>query len=509
MIIPVARAVPFPHHRMAIVKITDALLVRRLYFGAGNFLYHMLSIYNRTIWRFPSQLFYHALKPPARLSGLYKSCRDLNYFISSMKWIVKKSSLSGTITVPPSKSHTIRAIVIATLAQGRSHLKNVLVEGDGGSALNAAKCFGAKVKQNNAEIIIDGVGGDYSAGQTDFFMGNSGTSTNLFTSVCALGARQRRIDGDSSVRSRPVNPLHKALMQLGAAIVCENPPHDVPFTIQGPIRGGQTEVDGISSQFVSSLLLSLPLCKGPSTVLVKNLHEKPYVEITLWWLDKTNVSYKVSGDLSCFKIRGNHTYQPITTSIPGDFSSAVFPLVGASLAGETVTIQGIDFSDPQGDKQIFTVVEALGASLSRTQISVTITGGNPLSGRRIDLNASPDSLCALAVLGCAASGETQIVNVPQARIKETDRITVMAQELSKMGARIQELPDGLIIKNSVLHGAQVNGHHDHRVVMALALAGMIAEGETIIDTAESAAVTYPAFVKDFKALGADIKVLAD
>src|SRR5512133_2398041 len=173
-----------------------------------------------------------------------------------MKWIVKPSTLSGTISIPPSKSHTIRALLIATLADGESVIRKPLLKGDGASAIGAAKSLGAKIDFNGDILKVKGVGGNFNSGDEFFDMGNSGTGTNLFSSAAALGSKFRRFDGDSSLRSRPFRPVLQALKGLGVSYTLEGDPKDLPFTIQGPIKGGTTTVDGISSQFVSSLLLS-------------------------------------------------------------------------------------------------------------------------------------------------------------------------------------------------------------------------------------------------------------
>lgn len=424
-----------------------------------------------------------------------------------MIWKVKKSKLKGTITVPPSKSHTIRALLIATLADGESTIECPLLEGDGRSALDAAEGLGAKYGISNNTLKIKGIGTNYSLGTDKLFLGNSGTGTRLFTSAAALGKRPRTFDGDESLRTRPMKPLLEALSNLGARYSLLQEPGDVPFTIQGPLTGGETTVNGITSQFLSSILFAAPCINNKTTIHVENLHEKPYVELTLWWLDKMNIKYDVSDDFSTFTLYGNQIYRPFQQRIPGDFSSATFGAVAAALTGGPVTLDNIDFSDPQGDKEVFAILERMGVTVEKRQNLALVNTQGKIKGIEIDLNKTPDALPAFSVLGCIAEGTTSIVNVKQARIKETDRIKVMTKELSRMGAQIEEKDDGLIIHKSKLKGCKVNGQNDHRVVMALALAGMVAEGETIIETAESAAVTYPTFVEDFVKVGANIESL--
>ena len=405
-----------------------------------------------------------------------------------MKWKVKKSVLNGIIEVPASKSHTIRAILIAALADGESIIRKPLLTGDGYSALNAAKAFGAKVEECQDGLHITGIAGKPKLAEI-LDMGNSGTGLNMFTAASALSDTPIRFDGDASLRSRPMGSLLSALEKLGAKVEYHGEVGKPPFTICGKIKAGEVEVAGNNSQYLSSLLLVAPFLEGKTTITLKSLFERPYVEMTLRWLDKMGVKYSADWENLVFSVEGNQKYLPINETITGDFSSATFSAVGRALTGGNVDIRNLDFSDSQGDKGVFEVIEK--------------------NSDTIDLNAMPDSLPALSVLATKKDFATTICNVAQARIKETDRIKVMTEELTKMGAKIEEKPDGMIIFPSKLHGAQVSGHHDHRIVMALALAGMVAEGETIIDTAEAAAVTYPTFVEDFRKLGADIEVIDD
>ena len=424
-----------------------------------------------------------------------------------MRWRVKPSKLSGRIITPSSKSHTIRALLIATLASGRSVIKDALLKGDGESALNAAKALGAKCEIVDENLIIDGVAENFNLGDDSIFMGNSGTGTRLFTSAAALGTKNRVFDGDDSLRSRPMKPLLVALKKLGADYSLKSTNSDLPFEISGPLKGGEVEIDGLTSQYLSSLLLTAPLIKNDTKIVVKNLHEKPYVKITLWWLDKMGIKYAVNEDMSTYHIYGSQTYPTINSRIAGDFSSATFPAVAAALTKCELTVDNIDFTDPQGDKEIFALLEKMGVNVLRGKNSAVVSRKGDLLPAILDLNKMPDALPAFAVLATQANGVTKIVNTKQARIKETDRIFVMATELKKMGADIEEREDGLIIRKSKLKGAVVNGHDDHRVVMALALAGMVASNETIIESAEAASVTYESFLEDFKNIGANIEIV--
>ncbi|MFP4165020.1 MAG: 3-phosphoshikimate 1-carboxyvinyltransferase [Chitinispirillaceae bacterium] len=425
-----------------------------------------------------------------------------------MKWIVRPSELSGTIIIPPSKSHTIRALLISTLADGVSTVRKPLLKGDGASAIGAARAFGARIEHTEEKLTVNGIGDDFNRGADLIDMGNSGTGLNLFSSAAALGERMRRFDGDRSLRSRPVKPLLKALSELGAEVSHLNTPQDVPFSIKGPLRGGSASVDGINSQFVSSLLFTCPLIQNDTDLSIFNLHEQPYIELTLWWLRKQGIEVSYSEDFTSFHIQGRQKYHSFDLTVPADFSSATFSAVAGATGNSCIGLSGLDFSDPQGDKGIFEVLSAMGAVVEHGDGNVKVSS-HKLHGSTFDLNRMPDALPALSVAAAAAEGETVFTNVAQARIKETDRIKVMSEELAKMGIETEEYPDGMKIRGGKLKGAHVNGHDDHRVVMALALAGMIADGETVIDTAEAAEVTYPSFVEDFRTLGACIEVIEE
>lgn len=422
-----------------------------------------------------------------------------------MEWVVGKSSLKGALHVPASKSHTIRALLIATLAEGRSEIRSPLMQGDGRSALDAAVALGADVQWTDSSVSMSGLGGDLSGGEENLFMGNSGTGTRLFAGAAALGSRLRRFDGDGSLRKRPMRSLLDAIRDLGGDYTIEAADGDVPFVVRGPLRGGKTRVSGLTSQFVSSLLLSAPLAPGDTIIEVEKPHEKPYIEMTLWWLRKMGVEFVASEDMTRFEVKGRTKYQALDQRIPGDFSSATFGAVAAAVTGSELVLSNLDFTDPQGDKRVFEILTDMGMQISQSGKEVTLKRAGGLKGGTFDLNDMPDSIAALAVLGCCAEGETRLINVAQARIKETDRIAVMAGELTKMGADICELPDGLVIRKSRLRGGRVNSHEDHRVAMALALAGMIADGETIVEKAECAEVTYATFLEDFVSIGAKME----
>ena len=422
--------------------------------------------------------------------------------------VQKTKQLSGEITIPSSKSHTIRAVIIASLAQGRSELLNPLFSEDTKAAIKACESLGAKIEKKSDNLIIEGFGRSPVKPSAVIDMLNSGTSTNLIMGILAGLGIEAEITGDASLQTRPVKSLAAALETLGCKIDFTEDNGCPPLKISGRIKGGKVTLDASkSSQYVSSLLIACPLAEQDTEIFVENPTELPYIEMTLKWLDEQNIEYERDG-FNYFRISGNQNYTSFKKSIPADWSSAAFPICAAAITESDVIIKGIDINDVQGDKAIIEYLKNMGADIRLEESGIRVKG-KKLQGKKLDINATPDALPALSVMGCLAEGETKLVNVAQARVKETDRIKVMADELKKMGASIDELPDGLIIKKSRLKGTNLRGHHDHRVVMALSIAAMSANGETLIDTAEAVSVTYPNYVQTMRKLGANITLIKE
>lgn len=418
---------------------------------------------------------------------------------------ISRSRICGEFHVPGSKSHTIRAVAFASVADGISKIHNPLISGDTLSSLNGAIAIGASIEKNKDEWQIRGNGGKLRISKDLIDMGNSGTSLRIFSGLVSLADTKTSFDGDSSLRTRPMRPLLSALEQLGAKTESKN--GFCPLSIQGPIKGGNVTIECKSSQYLTSLLIALPMAKNDSKIEVTLLNEAPYVEITLDWLRRLGIYFEASADLKHYTIKGQQRYNAFEYLIPGDFSTATFPLVAAAVTGGEVKLFDLDFNDRQGDKEVFSFLEKMGATIVKGKDHTIVRSNGNLNGGEFDMNATPDALPAMAVAACCAKGKTVLKNVPQARIKETDRIACMTCELRKMGANIEELPDGMIIYGSPLHGAELNSYGDHRIAMSLAIAAFCAEGDSIIKEAEAASVTYPAFFEDFQKAGAKISFI--
>lgn len=421
-----------------------------------------------------------------------------------MKLIARKSRLSGSAEIPGSKSHTIRAVVIGSLADGTSHIRKPLAAADTFAAVNACRLLGAEILLQDG-WAVHGVGGRPRIPDNVIDVGNSGTTLYIALSAACLIDGCSVFTGDDQIRRRPAGPLIDALNALGARVESTRGNGAAPIVVRGPMRGGSIRLDGSkTSQYLTSLLVSCPLADGETRIEVENLIEKPYVEMTLKWIGEQGI--EVGNErFERFTIPGRQCYRSFDRPVAADFSSATFFMCAAAISGAEMVLAGLDASDTQGDKAVVDMLAEMGARVEWSSEGLRIRGGR-LRGAEFDLADTPDALPALAVAACFAEGETRLANVAQARLKETDRIAVMREELGKMGADIQELPDGLIIRGRPMHAAAVHGHYDHRVIMALAVAGLCLEGETTIWSAEALNVTFPTFVELMRGMGADMEM---
>ncbi len=415
----------------------------------------------------------------------------------------ERSLLSGTAVVPASKSHTIRAVILAGLAGGRSIIDRPLDSFDTRSAAHAVRAFGAKVETDGDAWTVEGVCGRPATPDDVIDVGNSGTTLYMAMGSASLVRGWTVITGDAQIRRRTADPLARALGGLGAEVISTRGNGMAPLLVRGPLRGGETTVRGITSQYVSSLLMACPLAENDSAVTVTELNESPYVRMTLDWLEFLDVTVEAAEDFSRLEIPGGQSWRGFERRIPGDFSTATFLICAGVLAGGEVRLEGLDLNDSQGDKAVIGILRDMGADITMED-GVLVCRKSELTGMDIDMNAIPDAIPMLSVCACFARGTTTLGNVPQARLKETDRIAVMAAELAKLGAKVRELPDGLEIEGGGLRGGGVCGHGDHRVVMAMMVGGCAADGPVTVDTAESAGVTFPGFWDTLECMGARI-----
>jgi 3-phosphoshikimate 1-carboxyvinyltransferase len=444
------------------------------------------------------------------------------------------TSLNGHATTPGSKSHTVRALLIASLAEGASYLYNVLDAEDSRAAFEVFKDLGADItyKINGSgglDVIVHGLGVPLTVPATELYSSNSGITTTFTIPLIGLRKNadiQLTLSCGEQMRKRPLAGIISAVKSLGMEVVSFDHNNHCPLGLSGELTGGYCTVDGTNSQYLSALLLSLPCAQKDSLIRVKNLQERPYVDMTLSWLDEQHIRYghfkKEEGGqtVDTFKIFGNQSYTPFTKIIPGDFTAASYLIAAAVLLNSEVTLHGLNMEDSQGDKRLIPILQQMGANIEIEKTArenvIRIFGGKYLQGAEIDCGDIPDLVPTLAVIGTQARGKTTLLNGAGARLKETDRLKSMAAGLTKMGAKIEETESSLIIYQSKLHAAKLRGCNDHRTVMALAVAGLVAstpgsgEGsgndETTIDTAESINKTFSNFTGMMNSLGAKMEI---
>ncbi len=335
-----------------------------------------------------------------------------------MKLFASKSTLKGTVAIPASKSHTIRSVAIASLAEGRSVIRNPLHAGDTLSAVACYRKLGAKIDTSDAKAWkVEGTGGRLIAPAKPIDVGNSGTTLRIAVSSAALAAGNRtiRLTGDDQIQSRPIAPLLGALNDLGARAVSDKNNGKAPVSVSGIFKGGKTSIECKTSQYLTSLLLAAPLAEGDTEIEVTLLNEPDYARMTLDWLDKQGIRYERE-EMRRFKIHGKQRYRAFDLAIPADFSSATFFLCAGAILDADITLTGLDFSDSQPDKAVADYLKRMGADIDVKSNAVRIRGSR-LHGVDIDMNKTPDALPAMAVTGAFASGETRLLNVPQARIR--------------------------------------------------------------------------------------------
>jgi 3-phosphoshikimate 1-carboxyvinyltransferase len=414
--------------------------------------------------------------------------------------VIEPHIFQGKVVIPASKSHTIRRLLIASLAEGVSVLQNPLDSLDTKSCVSICRALGAQIEIDKEQWIVHGNGGNIFPAKENLDVGNSGTTLFLALAIASLSSKPITFTGDNQIEKRSARALIEALEILSVKTQHNN--YCVPITVEGPINSGRISLKCPTSQYLSAMLLAAPLTQKGTVIEidVPLLNEKPYIEMTLDYLKKQNIKYEAAKDFSFFKIEGGASYKTINGLVPGDFSSSAFPACASIISGGTVTLCNLDPNDHQGDKFFFDMLSKMGADVVWSDGCVTVSKKSVLHGGVFDLNATPDLLPAAAVLASYAYGETRLVNVAHARIKETDRIACMAETLTKFGVKCAELHDSLIIdgRGKMIGGSKskplvLDGKGDHRIVMAIAAAALGASGTVEITGAEASEVTYPGF----------------
>jgi len=417
---------------------------------------------------------------------------------------VEKSEISGKIICPSNKSYTHRAIFLASLAIDKSIIKNILRSGDTNATINACKNFGVEIKDVGDDITVTSAS-VLKLHSNTIDAANSGTTIRIATAISALANDKIVLTGDSSLKKRPMQPLLDALESLGAK--CSSSNGNPPISVSGEIKGGEVKIPGnISSQFISALMITAPKLENGLILNIQGkLVSKPYIDATIAMMKKFGAEVETKTPYKKYIIP-EQNYKATTLTIPSDFSSLALLLSAAVLLGEDLTIQISTGSMPQADEAIIDILEKMGVVVTLNKNVIKIKSPKKLDGGKFDLNDSPDLVPAVAILALKASKPIEISNVEHVRYKETDRINILARELAKLGIKVIEKKDGLVLKNSEnLIGADLNSENDHRLFMAFCIAGMYV-GNCSVSHPESVKISYPNFIQEMKRIGCKISL---
>jgi 3-phosphoshikimate 1-carboxyvinyltransferase len=421
--------------------------------------------------------------------------------------IAKSGPVRGTVRVPGSKSVTNRALITGALAAGRSTLRGASFSDDSTLLCRALEQLGFELRsqESRSSIEIDGLGGVIPRDWADLDLGNAGTSLRFVTALACLGRGRYRIDGTDRMRERPIGDLVDGLTQLGARIDYLGNAGCPPLQVNAAgLAGGTIWVAGqTSSQFLSSVLLSTPKARAPVKAVVTDaLTSAAYVDMTIEVMRAFGVAVKRAGS-DTFQVDGG-TYAARTYDVAGDAASANYWMALAAATGGEVTVAGLDPAMPQPELGFVAVLEAMGCQVRRAGDSVTVARNGRLRGVDVDMNGMPDSAQTLAALALLAEGPTRIRNVANLRVKETDRIAALERELSRFGARVESLADGLAIEPPARpRPAAVETYGDHRMAMSFAVVGAAVGDVRVLDPGV-VAKSYPAFFDDLTKLGVGI-----
>jgi len=417
-----------------------------------------------------------------------------------MKKLVKPSAVNGTQMAPASKSMMQRAIAIAALADGTSVLHNYTPCNDSDAALKIAENLGATVTVSGTDVTI---AGGFSPVRSRLNCGEAGLGIRMFTPIASLANHEMVLEGEGSLKTRPVTMLEGPLGELGVDIKTNN--GFVPITLNGPLKGGAAFIDGsMSSQMLTGMLIALPLAQNDTVLTVKDLKSKPYIDMTLeimadFGITVTHDNYKT------FSIKGNQQYKAREYAVEGDWSGASFPLAAAGISG-SVTVTNLRSDSKQADIAFLEALRRAGASVQQNPDSVTVQK-KQLNAFEFDANECPDLFPPLVSLAANCSGVTKLYGVGRLKHKESDRATVLKDEFAKLGVQVDIDDDCMRVTGGPISGAPMFAHNDHRIAMTAAVAALNADTPIEIENAECIDKSYPGFYDDFASIGAIVEDL--
>lgn len=414
---------------------------------------------------------------------------------------IHPKKLSGSLVVPPSKSLSHRAIIAASLAKGKSIISNVILSKDILATIDGMRALGAEITINGNQVIIHGNSIERKANLID--ANESGSTLRFLIPIALVSNLPICFTGKNHLVHRPLDSYFEIFDSLGISYSHEDGQY-LPLHIHGGLRPDTYHLRGdVSSQFITGLLYALPLLNGDSKIVITTeLESKGYIDLTLDILKQFGIQIR-HNNYQEFMIAGNQSYQPFNYTVEGDYSQVAFFLVAGAL-GADLKLYGMREDSYQGDKKIIQDILSMKGNLELHPDYISCRPGKTI-GATIDFSQSPDLGPALTVLASLSEGTTEFVKASRLRIKECDRITCMKEELEKMGASIEENPDGMKIYGvDELYGAVVDSHNDHRVAMALAVASLKTKGDIVIMNAGCVAKSFPNFWDVFQSLGGDI-----
>lgn len=409
------------------------------------------------------------------------------------------SQIEGEAAAPPSKSLMIRAAAGGLLAQGETVILNPSGCDDARAVLRVIESLGASITPVKKAVRIQG---GLAPGASLITCGESGLCLRMMTPIAALTDGILTLTGGGTLRKRPMDMVIAPLKALGTYCITND--GYPPIRIRGPLQGGKVEVDGsLSSQFITGLLMALPLCLEDSEVIVSALNSRPYIDLTLAMLRRFGIEIESDMEYSRFRIPGRQSYQPMTYSVEGDWSGASFLLTAGALAGR-VDVTGLALDSLQGDRRVLEALESAGAKVSATPERIRVEAAE-LKGFDFDATECPDLFPPLAALACGCQGRSTIRGVERLRHKESDRALAIVEELKKLGGKFRVTSSRMEITGTTLRGGEMDSRNDHRIAMAGAVAGLVAREGVAITNWQAVAKSYPGFFRDLKNLGGQVK----
>lgn len=401
------------------------------------------------------------------------------------------------LKIPSSKSYTIRALYSSLFAESMTTIDNYLPCNDTDAMVQAMHAFGVHVKRCSTKLIVYPPEA-FKVPKMAIDAKNSGLVFRFMTAFSALFDQEIIITGDESIQKRRIiKPLVLALRQGGARVDFLNPPLHAPVCIKGPIHAGEFSLDGMDSQPVSALLMTLPFLKNASRVLVKNCQERSWIDVTLHWLNSLGILIDHK-KYHTFKIHPSQKHKNIHVSLDADFSSATYPMTYSLLHKKALKVVGLNKNSIHPDKGYFAILEKMGAEVNLDD--GVVRAQQPLKGGRFNVNNCIDTLVLLCLVGCFCENPLCLTGAAVCRFKESNRIEAICQELTKMGARIWPRKDGCVIYPSRLRASDTSSHADHRIAMTLYLANKLCGFTTKIDNLYCIDKSYPNFIRDMDTL---------